>query len=566
MSIQKRLISLLILVFISFAAVIFFQRDINLNKNSKLLKNELNAQSQQISSDINIEGRLFQSLSVDYSYWDNMVSLASDKPGHLSATNLQFAQQNIDTALTTFKANSAWIYNTDGQIVYSSYLNPQPNFLSVPTSSSYFKTLDQKKYFDYFIDTPYGFMEVRSSTLVPTNDPDKKTKAQGYFIIARIIDNSYTKEISNLSQTEVTIVKSENKALINKIIGSNVEINHDLLNWNGNDSLYLKSKFKVAAVENIDNIFKNEIILIVSLASFLTLIISITIWLLVLRPLKAISDALTNNNPDILIKYSKSKTEFGELSRTIIQFFKQKAQIAEATADLTNANNLLKKQDSVKDDFISMISHQLGTPLAVMDGFLTLVVQGFYGKPNDKMQDALEKTLSRTRNMKGLVFDLLNISRMTAGKFFLEISDVDLGKVVAEEIEELQRQAHDRNVKLNYHPPEHNIPTLKIDEPKTRQAILNLINNAIFYSPNGVVEVYLDSDDTNVVFKVIDTGIGVPEEEKAHLFTKFFRAENARKESPNGTGIGLYLVKRVITDQHGRLIFSSQVGKGSVFG
>ncbi len=566
MSIQKRLISLLILVFISFAAVIFFQRDINLNKNTKLLKNELNAQSQQISSDIRIEGRLFQSLSVDYSYWDNMVSLASDKPGHLSATNLQFAQQNIDTALTTFNATSAWIYNTNGQIVYSSYLNPQPKFLSVPTSSSYFKLLDQKKYFDYFISTPYGFMEVRSSTIVPSNDPDKKTKAQGYFIIARIIDNSYIKEISSLSQSEVTIVKSENKDLINKIIGSNVEINHDLLNWDGSDSLYLKSKFTVAAVNNINNLFKNEIILIIVLALFLTLIISTSIWLIVLRPLKAISNALTNNNPDILAKFSKSKTEFGELSRTLIQFFKQKAQIAEATADLTRANEELKKQDSVKDDFISMISHQLGTPLAVMDGFLTLVVQGFYGTTNEKMQDALEKTLSRTRNMKGLVFDLLNISRMTAGKFFLEISDVDLGKVVAEEIEELQRQAHDRNVKLIYHPPDHNIPIIKLDEPKTRQAILNLINNAIFYSPNGTVNVYLDSDQTNVIFKVMDTGIGVPEEEKEHLFTKFFRAENARKESPNGTGIGLYLVKRVIGDQHGRIIFSSQVGKGSIFG
>jgi signal transduction histidine kinase len=201
-----------------------------------------------------------------------------------------------------------------------------------------------------------------------------------------------------------------------------------------------------------------------------------------------------------------------------------------------------------------------------MDGFLTLVVQGFYGTTNEKMQDALEKTLSRTRNMKGLVFDLLNISRMTAGKFFLEISDVDLGKIVAEEIEELQRQAHDRNVKLIYHPPDHNVPIIKLDEPKTRQAILNLINNAIFYSPNGTVNVYLDSDQTNVIFKVMDTGIGVPEEEKEHLFTKFFRAENARKESPNGTGIGLYLVKRVIGDQHGRIIFSSQVGKGSIFG
>ncbi len=262
----------------------------------------------------------------------------------------------------------------------------------------------------------------------------------------------------------------------------------------------------------------------------------------------------------IAIANSRSYSQIQQFNSSL------QTKIQQATADLTRANEELKKQDSVKDDFISMISHQLGTPLAVMDGFLTLVVQGFYGKPNEKMQDALEKTLSRTRNMKGLVFDLLNISRMTAGKFFLEISDVDLAKVVAEEIEELQRQAHDRNVKLNYHPPEHNIPTLKIDEPKTRQAILNLINNAIFYSPNGTVEVYLDSDETNVIFKVIDTGIGVPEEEKAHLFTKFFRAENARKESPNGTGIGLYLVKRVITDQHGRLIFSSQVGKGSVFG
>ncbi|MEI6249444.1 MAG: ATP-binding protein, partial [bacterium] len=558
--------TLLILVFVTFAGFIYFQRIINLDKNSKLLKSELNAQSQQIDSIIKIEGRLFQSLSVDYSAWDNMVSLASDKPGHLSATNLQFAQQNIDTGLNNFNANSAWVYNTNGQIVYSSYLNPQPNFLSVPTSSSYFKALDQKKYFDYFIDTPYGFMEVRSSTIVPSNDPDKKTKAKGYLVIARIIDNSYTKEISSLSQSDVTIVKSENKALINKIIGSNVEINHDLLNWDGKDSLYLKSKFTVAAVNNITNLFKNEIILIIALALFLTLIISTSIWFMVLRPLKAIINAINIDNPNYLTKFSKSKTEFGELSSTMIEFFKQKAKIAEATAQLTQANETLKKQDSVKDDFISMISHQLGTPLAVMDGFLTLIVQGFYGKTNDKMQEALEKTLSRTRNMKGLVFDLLNISRMTAGKFFLELSEVDMKKVVSEEVEELGRQAHDRNVKLNYHPPEHEVPTITLDEPKTRQAILNLINNAIYYSPNGIVDVYLDSDQNNIIFKVADTGIGVPDEEKPHLFTKFFRADNARKESPNGTGIGLYLVKRVVTDQHGKIIFTSQVGKGSVFG
>ena len=266
------------------------------------------------------------------------------------------------------------------------------------------------------------------------------------------------------------------------------------------------------------------------------------------------------NELAVAVENSRSFSQIQQFNSSL------QAKIEQATAELTKANEALQKQDSVKNDFISMISHQLGTPLAVMDGFLTLIVQGFYGKTNEKMQEALEKTLSRTRNMKGLVFDLLNISRMTAGKFFLEISDVDMAKVVSEEIEELQRQAHDRNVKLNYHAPEHTMPTIKVDEPKTRQAILNLINNAIYYSPNGTVDVYLDSDSTNIIFKVVDTGIGVPDEEKEHLFTKFFRADNARKESPNGTGIGLYLVKRVITDQHGKLIFTSQVGKGSVFG
>jgi len=338
------------------------------------------------------------------------------------------------------------------------------------------------------------------------------------------------------------------------------------LNWDGSDSLYLTSNYKVAAIDNINKSFRTELILVGSLAAMLVIILTGSIYLIILRPLKKITESISLNNPALIEDATKSSSELGTLAITIKEFFVQKTKIEQATAELTKANEALQKQDSVKNDFISMISHQLGTPLAVMDGFLTLIVQGFYGKTNDKMQEALEKTLSRTRNMKGLVFDLLNISRMTAGKFFLEISDVDMAKVVSEEIEELQRQAHDRNVKLNYHAPEHTMPTIKVDEPKTRQAILNLINNAIYYSPNGTVDVYLDSDSTNIIFKVVDTGIGVPDEEKEHLFTKFFRADNARKESPNGTGIGLYLVKRVITDQHGKLIFTSQVGKGSVFG
>ena len=565
MKIQGRLNIVLIAVFISVSIFIVFQRNSNLNKNGELLKGEVANQEEQITSDIESEGQLFKSLQVDYSFWDNMVSLAQDTPSKLTQDNLTFAKQNIDTALPTFKADAAWVYNTDGNLVYSAYKDSDSGIGNLPVSDTYFKKIKSTTSLDYYLNTPKGYLEVRATTIVPGDDTHHKTAAKGYWIIARFLGDNFKSSIAKLSQSEISLATSQTD-LKNSGSNSIVKINHDLLSWDGTDSLYLTSTIRIAAIDNINKSFKSELILIGSLAAILVIILTSSIYLIILRPLKKVTDSITLNNPSVIESVSRSSSEFGTLAKTIKEFFVQKAKIEQATAELTKANEALQKQDSVKNDFISMISHQLGTPLAVMDGFLTLIVQGFYGKTNEKMQEALEKTLSRTRNMKGLVFDLLNISRMTAGKFFLEISDVDMAKVVSEEIEELQRQAHDRNVKLNYHPSEHTMPTIKVDEPKTRQAILNLINNAIYYSPNGTVDVYLDSDSTNIIFKVVDTGIGVPDEEKEHLFTKFFRADNARKESPNGTGIGLYLVKRVITDQHGKLIFTSQVGKGSVFG
>jgi signal transduction histidine kinase len=95
---------------------------------------------------------------------------------------------------------------------------------------------------------------------------------------------------------------------------------------------------------------------------------------------------------------------------------------------------------------------------------------------------------------------------------------------------------------------------------------MNLIDNAIHYTPKGEVKVYLESNDKNVTFKVVDNGIGVPEDQKRKLFQKFSRGENAKKERPSGSGVGLYLVKKVIEDQGGSVIFESQEDKGSTFG
>jgi signal transduction histidine kinase len=108
---------------------------------------------------------------------------------------------------------------------------------------------------------------------------------------------------------------------------------------------------------------------------------------------------------------------------------------------------------------------------------------------------------------------------------------------------------------------------LQLDENKIRQVIMNFIDNAIYYSRSGsVVKVSLMNFGNVIRFEVIDTGIGVPDKERHKLFTKFFRAENARRVRPDGTGIGLFMAKKVITAHGGTIIFESKENKGSTFG
>lgn len=255
-------------------------------------------------------------------------------------------------------------------------------------------------------------------------------------------------------------------------------------------------------------------------------------------------------------------------SYTRIQSFNQTLQIKieEATRQLRDANVHLKKLDGIKNEFLSMATHQLNTPLSVIDGYLSMVSDGSHGKVEAQQKEYLEKALHRVRLMKRLVQDFLNVSRMEVGTFNIEVSAVDLNKVVTEEVNELGPTAKEKEVLLQFIGPNHPVPVIEIDEQKTRQAIMNLIDNAIYYAPKGEVKVYLDSDEDNVTFKVVDNGIGVPENQKAKLFQKFSRADNAKKERPSGTGVGLYLVKQVVESEGGKIIFESTEGKGSTFG
>lgn len=241
-------------------------------------------------------------------------------------------------------------------------------------------------------------------------------------------------------------------------------------------------------------------------------------------------------------------------------------KVDDATVELRTTNQRLKQLDQTKDEFISMTSHQLRTPLTTIKGYISMLLDGDAGELQPQQRKLLEEAFSSSQRMVHLIGDFLNVSRIQTGKFEINLTEVNLAEILSEEIEQQRISATSRQLKLIYAKPDH-FPVMQLDEDKIRQVMMNFVDNAIYYSPAGSdINIILSANADAVEFKVIDQGIGVPAAEQHKLFTKFARASNAKKQRPDGTGIGLFMAKKVIVALGGSIIFQSKEGKGSTFG
>lgn len=233
---------------------------------------------------------------------------------------------------------------------------------------------------------------------------------------------------------------------------------------------------------------------------------------------------------------------------------------------LENSNRKLQELDHTKDEFISMASHQLRTPLTAVKGYLSMVLDGDVGPVTQNEKEMIQRAFDSAQRMVYLIADLLNVSRLQSGKFVIDNKPTNLAEVVEGEISQLQESIENHQLKLVFNKPQ-NFPVAMLDETKIRQVVMNFLDNAIYYTPvGGSITVSVKATDTALVCTVTDTGLGVPKSEQPKLFTKFFRAGNARKARPDGTGLGLFMAKKVVVAQGGAIIFKSVEGKGSTFG
>ncbi|OGB70764.1 hypothetical protein A2Y26_02710 [candidate division CPR2 bacterium GWD2_39_7] len=264
--------------------------------------------------------------------------------------------------------------------------------------------------------------------------------------------------------------------------------------------------------------------------------------------------------PEITMAMQRAK-QYEEIQKFNITL---KAEVLRQTKKLREANDHLQELDKAKDEFISMASHQLRTPLTAIKGYLSMLLEGDAGEIKVGQFDFINEAFQGANKMVTLINDLLNVSRMSTGKFFIDPKDLDMKVMIADEVKQLAHQARTKNLWLKFECPK-KMSTVQADENKIRQVIMNFIDNAIYYTEKGGVTVRAAANKHEFVFEVIDTGIGVPKEVQNKLFSKFYRADNARRLRPDGNGLGLYLAKRVVEDHGGEIIFRSS-SKGSVFG
>lgn len=275
------------------------------------------------------------------------------------------------------------------------------------------------------------------------------------------------------------------------------------------------------------------------------------------RPLLALVQGVkevTGGNLDVKFQI-KSKDEFGTLASTFNEMITQLKEQRER--DALGAK--------LKSEFMSIAAHQLRTPLSSMKWILRMLLDGDMGRVSLQQRDFIEKAYGSGERMIALVNDLLDVTRIEEGRFGFEFSGVDFNKLVEEMTPYFKQQARIKNVDFTYKPCKD--PLLLIaDQQRIKIVLTNLIDNAMHYTPTrGSVELAVNKKDGFVQISVKDTGIGIPEQQKSRIFSKFFRGDNVVKMQAQGTGLGLFLSKNITEKHGGRMWFESEENKGSTF-
>jgi PAS domain S-box-containing protein len=230
-----------------------------------------------------------------------------------------------------------------------------------------------------------------------------------------------------------------------------------------------------------------------------------------------------------------------------------------------------KEEEAQRSDFISTASHEMRTPLAAIEGYLSLALNPKTAVIDDRAKNYLEKAASSTKHLGELFRDLLTSSKAEDGRLISYPAVIELGEALAQVAEAARFPAKSKGLELNFAVSSGGGKAVRplyyayADPNRIREVFQNLIDNAIKYTMSGGITVRLTGDTNIIQIQIQDTGSGIPSEDITHLFQKFYRVDNSTTRTVGGTGLGLFICKKIVELYNGRIWVESQLGKGSTF-
>ncbi|MEK7519575.1 MAG: HAMP domain-containing sensor histidine kinase [Patescibacteria group bacterium] len=232
---------------------------------------------------------------------------------------------------------------------------------------------------------------------------------------------------------------------------------------------------------------------------------------------------------------------------------------------ITQGFERLAEASRLKSEFVSVVSHQIRSPLTNLNWTLDLLMSGNLGKVEEKQAEYFKILKENSGRMGELVDDLLIVSRLETTKLLIKKEETSLSDITQELIKQFTVFSQASNVEIIFNPSS-DVPKIFTDPSQVKVAIENLLDNAIRYTKGGGrITMTLSKKDNKIFFEIEDSGLGIPKEDQKFIFQKFFRSNNARKHQTQGSGLGLYISKSIVERLGGQIGLRSQEGKGSTF-
>lgn len=282
-----------------------------------------------------------------------------------------------------------------------------------------------------------------------------------------------------------------------------------------------------------------------------------------LSDLDASEKEIKLNSKELEKEKSNLKNKTNELNKYVVELERTRTATVNMLEDLKETNEHLKDMDKIKSNFLNIVSHELKTPLTAIFAYLD-ILKDMEKNLTDDQKKGFDAIKRNSDQLKGIINNILEISRIEAGKFELIITKINPIEKIRNTLQNLKPLVERKGLKFQME-VDKNLTKMETDEQRFEEIMNNLISNAIKFTEKGSITISAKKKDKFAEFSIADTGVGVPEDKISQLFQKFYQVDASISRKFGGTGLGLSITKQLIELQGGRIWVKSVLGKGTTF-